>query len=83
MVCKFFVLVMRQDVMKRVEFEATICSDNSFHDDHALSSLKQVCTTLLGLFQIRNLLAYFCRMQHHRAFKMVTDRSFQFKVRNL
>ncbi|XP_024391254.1 uncharacterized protein [Physcomitrium patens] len=34
-----------QDVMKRVEFEATICSDNSFHDDHALSSLKQSIQT--------------------------------------
>ncbi|KAG0580510.1 hypothetical protein KC19_4G178800 [Ceratodon purpureus] len=30
-----------QDVVKRVEFEATVCSDNTYHDDHALSSMKQ------------------------------------------
>ncbi|KAG0559905.1 hypothetical protein KC19_10G137900 [Ceratodon purpureus] len=32
---------MGQDVVKRVEFEATVCSDNTYHDDHALSSMKQ------------------------------------------
>lgn len=31
-----------QDVVKRVEFVATVCSDNTLHDDHALSSMKQV-----------------------------------------
>lgn len=40
-----------QDVVKRVEFEATVCSDNTLHDDHALSSMKQVCATLFGSFQ--------------------------------
>lgn len=43
--------MLRQDVVKRVEFEATVCSDNTLHDDHALSSVKQVCATLFGLFQ--------------------------------
>lgn len=37
--------------MKHVEFEATVCSDNSFHEDHSLSSMRQVCIAPLGMFQ--------------------------------
>lgn len=45
--------------MKRIEFEATVCSDNTFHDDHALSSSKQVCTAFLVLCQSTILFEFF------------------------
>ncbi|XP_024373820.1 uncharacterized protein [Physcomitrium patens] len=37
-----------QDVVKHVEFEATVCSDNSFHEDHSLSSMRQVPNNKTG-----------------------------------
>lgn len=55
--------------MKRVEFEATVCSDNTLHDDHALSSMKQVCGTLFGSFQCRILLKSNLLVNITRAFK--------------
>ena len=51
--------------MKRVEFEATVCSDNIFHDDHVLNSIKQVCITLLGSFQGMILLKFCSIGRHH------------------
>jgi hypothetical protein len=61
--------------VKRVEFEATVCSDNTFHDDLALSSMKQVCTAFnLVLFQSTSLLKFYSVEQHHGEF----DTFFQF-----